>query len=62
MCKSSENLWKFWEEARKSPRISENFGNASNSFWRSFNDLLNFWKTLETVHKCSTVLDVFIIF
>ena len=29
--------------ARKSPRISENFGNASNPFLRSLNDLWNFW-------------------
>ena len=38
--------------ARKYPRISENFGNASNPFLRSLNDLWNFWKTSETVQKC----------
>ena len=32
MPKSSENLWKFWEGL-------ENFGNASNPFYRSLNDL-----------------------
>ena len=59
MPKSSENLWKFWERARKSPRISENFRNASNPFLRSLNDLGNFWKTSETVQKCFP--DVFMI-
>ena len=38
--------------APKSPRISKNFGNASNPFLRSLKDLRNFWKTSETVQKC----------
>ena len=46
--------------ARKSPRISENFGNASDPFLRSLNDLWNFCKTSETVQKCFS--DVFMIF
>ena len=46
--------------ARKSPRTSENFGNASNPFLRSLNDLLSFWKTLETVQEC--IPNVFMIF
>ena len=50
----SENLWKFWEElARKSPRISENFGNASNLFLRSSNDY--FTKLLEHFGNSSKV-------
>ena len=60
MTKSSENLWKFFGRARKSPWISENFGNASNPLLRSLNDLWNFWKTSETVQKC--LPDVFMIF
>ena len=51
-----ENL----ERARKSPRISENFGNASNQFLRSLNDLRNFLKTSEKVQECFP--DVFMIF
>ena len=35
--------------ARKSQRISKNFGNTSNPFLSSLNDLWNFWKTSETV-------------
>ena len=56
MPKSSEILGR----ERKSPRISENFGNASNPFLRSLNDLWNFWKTWETVQKCFP--DVFMFF
>ena len=46
--------------ARKSPRISENFGNASNPFLRSLSNLWNFCETSETVQKCFP--DVFMIF
>ena len=50
----SENLWKFWKElARKSPRISENFGNASNLFLMSSNDY--FTKLLEHFGNSSKV-------
>ena len=38
--------------ARKSQRISENFGIASNPFLGNLNDLWDFWKTSETVQKC----------
>ena len=49
--------------AGKSPRIYENFGNASNPFLRGLNDLGNFWKTSETVQKCfPDVLGFFKIF
>ena len=46
--------------ARKSPQISENFGNTLNPFLRILNDLWNFRKTSETVQK--SFPDVFIIF
>ena len=41
MPKSPESLWTILERTRKSPRISENFGNASNPFLRRLNDLWN---------------------
>ena len=46
--------------ARKSPRISKNFGNALNPFLRSLNDLI---KLLENFGNSSKMfLDVFMIF
>ena len=42
MPKSSENLRKFSEELGNLQEISKNFGNASNPFLRSLNDLRKF--------------------
>ena len=51
MPKSLENLQKFFGRARKSQRISKNFGNTSNPFLRSLNNLSKFWKIFGNLQK-----------